>query len=673
MSYSQPPRRPQGARQRTQDGKDRQSSVHQSDSEASYRVTEDGFISSDYPNEGSTLSRSRRPPRSDTGGSSMSTRDPLQYVPTQGHIVDSPSENPTLNRSNNDLSRRGPRTQRSLGADAPHLFSSPAQSMTSLRRESETDDPRRGYPSSSSRLPSLQSGTGNFTSSSSSQDLYTTTPSSIESRNDRVAVRQQSSAHESTASTASDDATSTRSHTLSKWSTIRRAVHQTPPPPPVPQLPSSHQPGLRVTPAVSSVSGSTIYGSAAGFAIPRPGSAMSSLSDAALAPPPSTISSTSSATNSRSAKAMRDLRNVVDHARTNVGMGMGMGMGMGGLTSLGGFGRGAAPSSAAIQRLVTEDDSPFARDLLQACSISRFGLPPGARGPTGIQTIGSAAAAGLRRPMRKATTDGGSNSASGASTPGNDPPQNPERSLKPVYHLIINQASLLSSQNQRSSYFPYHSVLLSTLLSVFLVTGLDEREKRMAETEQWMAVEVYEVFTKAWPIFKRPQDEVDRWLWCCHAAAQESTSTAVRSRLLLALDLAFSAVRPAKSPSPLSSYRNLDLLVNSLFLIYPHVFGPGSESALNTLNSIVSKLRSTDGSGVVGELELAEIEINFGARGTSGETGDDFRSVILTGSAINLLAMGSDSSRKWYLLNFLEVFLQPPHYIVANTSLSIIG
>ena len=697
MSHSQPPGKPRGARQRTGESA-RQSSVNQSGSEASYSVAEDGRISSDLPNQGAALSRNRRrgavPPRSDTRDSLTSESniiDSYQYSDTPDSIVDNPySDIPTSNRSHTDISRYGPRTQRSLGVDAPHLYSSPAQSMASLERGSEHEEPR-GYPSASansSRGPSSLSGTVNPSPSTSYREYQNSIPSTMEGRNERTSSRQQSTSNENFV--ASDDQNSSNSKPLSKWSTIRRAVHQTPPPPPVPELPTntSSYLGLRVTPASSSVSGSLAHGSAVGFSIPRTGSAMSSLSDAGLGPPPSTVSSNSSniTTNSRSAKAVMGFRNAVDHARTNVaGMGSGlggMGMGRGALGGFtGGFGRGAGAANAAVQRQVMEDDSPFAKEILQACWVARFGTPTGGKGASsaGNSTIGSNATTGLRRPMRKATTDGGPaiGSASGTNPTAAtafSSPQNADRgSLKLLQHLIINQASILSSQNQRgipTSYFPHQGMVLSALLSPFLGTVSDERDKREAENEQWIAVEIYELFTKNWPGYKRPQEEVERWLWCCHAAAQESASTTVRPRLLLALELALSAVRSGNPQirasdydgsistntlTPLSSFRTLEILTHSLFLIYPRVHGYGSETALSTLNSILSKLQRPNSSGVIGELELGEIEINFGARGIAGETGDDYRTVILTSSAINLLAMGSESSRKWYLLNFLEV------------------
>ncbi|KIM28069.1 hypothetical protein M408DRAFT_147787 [Serendipita vermifera MAFF 305830] len=700
MSYSQPLRRPQGARQRTQD-RERQSSSHQSGSEASYRVTEDGFISSDQPEDGTSLSRTRRrvpaPLRSDTGASNVSISNRSgtnQYQSSQEHFVESPrSEHPPTNTSNPNIARHEPRSRPSLGVDAPHLYSSPALSMASLRRESEADDSRGYHPnnsSDSSRLPSLQSRSATSMPSSSSRQTSIATPPNIESRNDGTITRQQSTFQDSTPE--SDDASSSRSHTLSKWATIRRAI-QTPPPPPVPPLPPgtapSGQPGLRVTPAASSVSSSSAYGSATGFSIPRPGSAMSSLSDAALAPPPSTVSSSSSnlTANSRSARAVMNFRNAVDQARTGVaGMGSGLGgIGMGGLSALGGFpGRVPGAANAALQRQMAEDDSPFARELLQTCWVARFGTPPGGRPghSTGLSTIGSAAAAGFLRPMRGAASEGGSavSSAgnSGTSTPAvalSDVFQATERigSLESLQHLVTNQASFQASQNQRNvavPYFPHQGIVLSTILLPFLGTpGSDERHKRDAEKQQWIAVEIYELFTKAWPTCKRTQEEVNRLLWCSHAAAQESTNTTVRLRLLQSLDLALSTIRKnassvrtavsdnatsTKIPTSFSSSRNLERLAHSLFLIYPHVYGRESEATLRTLRNVTTRLYKASDTGLIGELELKEIEVDFGARGVSGETGDDYRPVILTSAAIDLLATGSESSRKWYLLNFIE-------------------
>jgi hypothetical protein len=306
--------------------------------------------------------------------------------------------------------------------------------------------------------------------------------------------------------------------------------------------------------------------------------------------------------------------------------------------------------------------------------------------PMGIHSIGTAAAAGLRRPVRKATTDGGTAGASVTSASAfSISPNNAEHgSLKPLLDLVINQASVLSSRNQYgtpTAFFPHQSLVLSVLLAPFLGSsgqissrsdtgsGTDERNKRETENEQWLAVEIYGVFTKAWPTSKRPQEELDRWLWCCYAAAQESANVAVRSRLLLALDLELSASRSDTSQgrapdssaaatqmtAPLSHPRNLQFLLHALFLIYPRVYGRESEAALNTLNAIVSKLRRPGSSGVVARLGIEEIEIEYGARGVTRETGDDFRSVLTSCAAIRLLETGSETSRRWYLLNFIEV------------------
>ena len=401
-----------------------------------------------------------------------------------------------------------------------------------------------------------------------------------------------------------------------------------------------------------------------------------------------------------------NFRNVVDQARTGVVAGIGAGFSGAGIASFGGlsggFGKGtiAAAMNPAAQIQMVEDTSPFAKEILQACSAVRLGgknVANSASAAGGSSTVGSSAASsGVRKPVRMGTADAtiwnaaGSwisapgSTRSGATTP--QPPPAERGSLKPLLDLVINQASILSSLNQYAapnSYFPHQSLVLSTLLLPFLCSinqtaarneastrGTGEADKGEIENEQWLAVEIYGVFTKSWPTVRRPQEQLDRWLWCTYAAAQESTTVSVRSRLLLILDLAVSADRShsnsnasssaaapqsATMPSPLAHPGNFRLLLHALFLVYPRVCGRESEVALGNLNSIVSKLQRPTNSGVIRPLELEEIELEYGMKGVKGETGDDFRAVMMTTTAIRLLEIGSEASRRWYLLNFIEV------------------
>ena len=151
MSHSQPPRRPQGARQRTHDGEKRPS-TSRSGSEASHFNAEDVVLSSEFSSQGAKLSRSSNkrhgiaPPRSSTAGTAFSTDSTTNtgtdHMSSRNYLVESPeSERPRASRNNSDFvpffNRKDSRA--SDGFD-PMIYTSPSQSMDSFRRGSETDE-----------------------------------------------------------------------------------------------------------------------------------------------------------------------------------------------------------------------------------------------------------------------------------------------------------------------------------------------------------------------------------------------------------------------------------------------------------------------------------------------------------------------------------------------------
>jgi hypothetical protein len=730
MSYSQPSRRPQGARQRTQDG-DKRPSVSISGSEASRSYTEDGVLSLESSSQGARLSRSshkRRgiaPPRSSTTGTAISTDSTTNtgtdHMSSRNQLVESPeSERPQVGRSNSDfVPFFNHKDSRASDGFDPMVYASPSPSMASLRRESETDE--------GSKRANTRSESAVYTPSVQTTSLPSVPPlPARKSSMPRLLGDDASSSHippvpaiplvirDASVGTGNEsdgsyaDMTGT-SRKYSRWDTIRKAVHprvavQTPPT-------TTAQSGLRVTPASSVISGSSIFGAGSAFSVPKAGSAISSLSEAGLVPPPSVVSSASSnvTVGSRSARAV--MRNMVDQARSGVaGMSTGFsGMGLVGLTGLGGYGGGTSRGGLVMTNSMMEENTPFAKDLLQACWVARFGedsrapdtksgLVSGLGHFSTVSTFGSSSSSGIRRPLRKATTDSGMVVPGGSlihltqqqsqqpSTPNTTPvdiqSNGAKGSLRPLHHIIVNNASLGAPGNQpvaRSRTLPYQSLVLSVLLIPFIAThsvatrddphAKDDRDKKALENEQELAMEIFGLINRMWTTVKGPQDEVERWIWCCRAASQESVGEAIREWLLNSLQKLISGPRPSYTqlslaqrsngneppPSPLQYPIVLQCLLQHLYFVYPRVSGVSSVATQKALNSLVSKLERGGGTSGHPALLMEAIELDYGFSREDDDTEEYLREAIVAEASVKLSESGSELLRRWFLLYLLEV------------------
>jgi hypothetical protein len=732
MSHSQPTRRPQGARQRTGD-RDRQPSLPQASPGTPYSTSEDGVLLSGYSSQGTNLSRSTNrggtKPQHNYGSSSAigsSNEGPLFQSSSNPVLVDTP-------RSINTRSATGSSEHRpflsptkdsgdSSHGHVPRYFASPVPSMSSLPRGGDSDyfqpPSRRGtdheqhsallsFTSDNNRPPlqdfippPRQSSVPPQTGQSS---VSPGQPEPSRQPLERPTIKRPSTdvRNEEEISESSDASQGQR-----RWATLRRAVRPTqePPVPPVPKLPSdARNMVMGVQSSAGSTSGLAMDGAAGNIYSPESGSAVSSISNLGLAPPPSTVSSASSNTThaSRSARAVMRLQNVVEQARANVGAGI-SGMGGGGLGGRANFGIGTGGQTrghAATRSIpqLQELETPFAKDLLQACWAAKLGTDnPIADSKHGIQvglnTLGSAAAIGLGRPVRAAVGDGSSVAPAHASAPsssdqtllGPHPTEN-KGSLRPLHHLIASHAS---GPNRRATHLPYHSIVLSVLLSPFLLSvptstrgddymRRDEEERRLAEEEQWLAIEIFELLCNGWANVGEPHEEVDRWLWCCRAAAQDSLSSKVRARILTALNGVISRPRPVvNSPqptgrdsdprlasSPLAFPKTLQTVLQSLFLIYPRVYGTGMEASMQTLHNIVARIEYGDIPG--SEMRMEDLEKEYSTPASNGESVQEARAILFTEAAAKMLETGSNPLKRWFLHHFIEVSSVSAAFLLA--------
>ncbi|PVF92302.1 hypothetical protein CPB86DRAFT_717696 [Serendipita vermifera] len=709
MNHSQPTRRPQGARQRTQD-RDRQASLPHSSQATLYSTSEDGVLLSDYSSQGTNLSRSTNNggTRQKRSHGSASTTDNSNGVPlfpsaSNPRLVETPrsinSRSATSQSEHNPL--LSPTNDSSHGV---RYVSSPVPSISSLRRGSDNEI---YFPPSSRRGTGHERQPDNLLFSSDSHPAVPTfippprqssvppersysTQSQAEPPRpppDRRATKSPSTdiKNDGEISESSDTSQSQR-----RWATIRRAVRPTheSPVPPVPRLPAdSRHAEFRVQSPAGSTSGVSTNGAAGNIYSPS-GSAVSSISNLGLAPPPSTVSSASSTIHaSRSARAVMRIQNVVEQARANVGAGISGigGSGLGGRANFSGNtgGQTRGQFMTRITPLLQELDTPFARDVLQACwaaklgtevrsSDSRFGLQPG------LNTLNSTAAIGMWRPVKAATGD---ESVGHSITPSSSSNQmlwgshstDNRGSLKQLHHLIASHAS---GPTRRTTNLPYHTIVLSVLLSPFLLSGptstraddntrREDEEKRLLEEEQWLAIEIFELLCNGWANITEPQEEVDRWLWCCRAAAQDSLSSKVRARVLATLNGLISKPRPLVHssqstgnsspqpvPSPLAYPKTLQVVLHSLFLIYPRVYGTGMETSMHALHNIVAKIEYGDIPG--SDIQLEDLEAEYGASASPGEDVQEVRSILFTEASTRMLETGSEPLRRWFLLQFIE-------------------
>jgi hypothetical protein len=188
--------------------------------------------------------------------------------------------------------------------------------------------------------------------------------------------------------------------------------------------------------------------------------------------------------------------------------------------------------------------------------------------------------------------------------------------------------------------------------------------------EQWLAIETMELIAKAWKGFRNPTEEVERWLWCCHSAAQDGIVATARGRILLLLERLLSEPRPVNAPipdsdisrqpkpsSPLEKPKVFQILVQGLHMIYPRLYGQGAESVTEILQTLLSKMENGLGLAAVTDLSVKELEEQYGVRWSDADEAKTIRTAIMTESVFRMLEMGSESLRRWFLLNFLEVLI----------------
>lgn len=671
MSHSRHTRRPQGARQPTQD-QDRQNSAGILGTDTSY-YTEDGIILSSASSQKPNLSRStgkRRttggaPPRSQTTGTldsipSMGT----DHYSSQHHIVESPeSAYPSATRSNSDFPPFFSRGDRSTTHKSDQvIFASPSLSTTFFRHESEPEP----------MLPALDVGTGPTRSTSSiltmNPHLTQRSPSRVASiprlmgdapTSPQVPKVPISLINSSTRndSEASNDTKQNSHQSHSRWDTIRKAVSPRSQSP-TPSSSNAPFPSFRLTPAVSAVSSSSVQDTAPSFSIPKAGTALLALSDTpGLASSPSLASSAlpSVLPNSRSARMV--MKNVVDQMT-----GKGPSSAHNGLS-----GRMAA---LAMANALTESNASFARDIMNACWVARFG---------------SATSTGLRRPARKATTDGGMTVPGGSALNMSRPsaklqtsvavepqPVSKKGSLKLLHHIIVNNGSLGSpapQMNTQSRVLPLQSLILSTLFIPFQAatpTARDE-DNRASGGEQQLAIDIFLFIIRNWTSLAGFHEEIERWIWCCQVAACTSTTAPMRETLLGTLDELVTGPRPAflrpqnlSAPeasltSPLSEPAVLQAILRETYSIFPRVLSSEYSASQVLLGNLVAKLEQGDGGHRIPNLELNAIEREFGMLGGERVNERSLRSAIVTEAVVQLLNTGSEDLRRWYLLYFIEV------------------
>ncbi|KAG8777776.1 hypothetical protein FRC15_011121 [Serendipita sp. 397] len=381
-----------------------------------------------------------------------------------------------------------------------------------------------------------------------------------------------------------------------RWDTVRRAVYnRSPSSSPAPttvsitpdstsQVSSPHLAAtatLRITPATS-VSTASNHNAAAGFSIPRTGSALSHLSDTNLAvqsntsgtnllasPAASTLSissgnlthgSSTTATHVSRTRAVTNFLNVVDQARS------GMAHARSGVTGMGGslmFGGGSShtkkdskAAAAIISALEGDEASPFAKDILRVCLMAKYNSTHKSEGPahtmpsTSVPAplltagVGTVTVAGFLRSVKKGPSDGyASVSESEQSGAGSNAARNARRgdssssfvvTLRELHHLVVNAAS---TPEGRSIHLPLHSMVLSTLLLPFILNissqNLSFHQEKISSDEVRRRLEAErrkEVENEQWLAVETfqliaktwaPKDEraeVERWMWCSTAA-----------------------------------------------------------------------------------------------------------------------------------------------------------
>ncbi|CAG7849750.1 SubName: Full=Uncharacterized protein {ECO:0000313/EMBL:CCA73209.1} [Serendipita indica DSM 11827] len=627
--------------------------------------TEDGFITTSDVSQGSGLSRStnrrvnRRPLRNFTTGSATSSephppsisrtdeasmvntpaRSNSDFVPyfenSTGEIYTSPTHSTTSFQTGNNHSyasmvpHKG-REQNSLSP--PSSLAHPIASNSAIRAPPRKSSMPLEPPSGQGSTPPVPTGPHLI---SSKYDYSAHTDAPQKTKEVPRPSQSESNVYASVPPPPPLPVTETtipQSSSRRRWATIRSAVRQTPEASPAPSevpLPptiqvethshsnTSHGTTLKVTPAASSISTTSLHNAAAGFSIPRTGSALSHLSENNLAPPTRHGTSTSHASPamsslslssghigpdsthtgamyaSRSAKAVANFRNAVDQAmsgaRSNVAV---MGTSFGNLAVFGGTSNATrkdpTASAVIVNAIKAENESQFARDVYGICMAARLGQGhrahatdtvksidilqnPAAIGFAPVMGLGSTNVGAFKRVGRKAASEGVSGVSESEGTQASSATS--FEALRSLHHLIANTISSKSQTN--TSHIPHHSLVLSTLLQPFVLSSqpkaatrgktddefrsLIESERRKAEeNDRWIALETFELVVRRWKPYG-PMDQVGRWMWCCYAAKGEGSiriGAKMRERILLTLEQLLQE-QPTVTMSPKPQTREL--------------------------------------------------------------------------------------------------------------------
>jgi hypothetical protein len=205
-----------------------------------------------------------------------------------------------------------------------------------------------------------------------------------------------------------------------------------------------------------------------------------------------------------------------------------------------------------------------------------------------------------------------------------------------------------------------------------------EQDKKAFEIEQGLAIEIFGLITRTWTTVKGPQDEVERWIWCCRAASQESASEPIREWLLNSLQKLISALHPSYTqvslaqrsngneppPPPLQYPTVFQCLLQHLYAVYPRVSGADSEVAQKAFNLLVGNLASGGETSGYPELLMEAIELDYGFSREEEDTEQDLRGAIVIEAMVKISESGSESLRQWFLSDLIEVSTFPNYYIL---------
>jgi hypothetical protein len=225
-------------------------------------------------------------------------------------------------------------------------------------------------------------------------------------------------------------------------------------------------------------------------------------------------------------------------------------------------------------------------------------------------------------------------------------------SVAQLHSTLISHASSTDSGQTHQTHLPMEPELLAALLLPFFPqTGA---ALSSVEDERALAMEAFEVLSKTW-LPASAENELDRVLWICHAAALSLPTSSVRTHLVGTLYSALfprgRAFRGASTPSHLRS------LVLALLRLQATFVDPESgridtdSSEAQLLRDLFSQVTSSG----FADLDQHAVEVEYGASYSDEDEQESIRHEILCGAFLQSLSWFTARRKRLWAIEMVKV------------------